>query len=303
MNSESRRMERVTSLRRAKDKNLPARAIGAGFLFLTLYSWISGELRLGDFFTTRRGSNLRRYLSEDALPEPLRASGSDLGDLLPWLISVLREHGAEALLVTFWISLAAMSLAGIGAFLVAPFGCRPLFQRDPYGPAGSKWLTGLWINRIARTVWVILRAVPEYVWAFFLLASLGANAWPAVLALAIHNGAIMARLGSDTLEDVETPALRPLRAMGASRGGLLIRGLWPSSINRYLLYVFYRFEVCVREATVLGMLGITSLGYWIVEARSHQRHDEVIALVLLGALLVIAVDLASVLLRRALRRA
>ena len=59
----------------------------------------------------------------------------------------------------------------------------------------------------------------------------------------------------------------------------------------------------MREATVLGMLGMGSLGFWIVDARARTRYDEMLFYVLAGALLVLAGDLVSAAVRRAVRRA
>ncbi len=53
----------------------------------------------------------------------------------------------------------------------------------------------------------------------------------------------------------------------------------PLALPRFLLYFFYRFESCIREATVLGMLGTVSLGYWIQDARGRQSYDEMLLLV------------------------
>ena len=80
-------------------------------------------------------------------------------------------------------------------------------------------------------------------------------------------------------------------------------GLFPLVLPRFLLYFFYRFEACVREATVLGMIGIVSLGYFIGNARAVRAYDEVIFLILLGAVIVIAGDLVSAVTRRVVRRA
>jgi len=77
----------------------------------------------------------------------------------------------------------------------------------------------------------------------------------------------------------------------------------PLALPRFLLYFFYRFETCVREATVLGMLGVVSLGYWIQEARARQTYDELLLFVGLGALLVLAADAVSIAARGWLRRA
>ncbi len=77
----------------------------------------------------------------------------------------------------------------------------------------------------------------------------------------------------------------------------------PESFTRLLLYFLYRFETCVREATVLGMLGIASLGFLIDNARVARRHDEMFFLILVGAAIVVAGDLVSMAARRFARRA
>ena len=77
----------------------------------------------------------------------------------------------------------------------------------------------------------------------------------------------------------------------------------PAAIPRAVLFFFYRWETCVREATVLGMLGIVSLGCFIMDSRARNHYDEMIFFVLLGALIVIVGDVVSALARRAVRRA
>ena len=60
---------------------------------------------------------------------------------------------------------------------------------------------------------------------------------------------------------------------------------------------FYRFETCVREATVLGMLGVVSLGYFVKEARTRHFYDEMLLLVAFGGGIVLLADLLSYLVR------
>ena len=133
---------------------------------------------------------------------------------------------------------------------------------------------------------------------------LGPNhAWPAVLALALHNSGILGRLGAETVENLEPTSLRTLSALGAPRRSVLFAAVFPLALGRYLLYFFYRFETCIREATVLGMLGVVSLGFYISDARGKMYYDEMLLLILLGAGIVIASDLVSALARRYVRTA
>ncbi|MCZ6751465.1 MAG: ABC transporter permease subunit, partial [Acidobacteria bacterium] len=92
------------------------------------------------------------------------------------------------------------------------------------------------------------------------------------------------------------------RALGATRAQMVFSALFPLTFSRFLLFFFYRWETCVREATVLGMLGISSLGFWIQDARARNHYDEMFFLILLGGLLVLIGDLVSAAAREWVRR-
>ena len=161
----------------------------------------------------------------------------------------------------------------------------------------------IWKSLVAvtRAFLIFVRAIPEYVWAFLFLAMLGSKAWPAVLALALHNTGILGKLGSEVVENVEPAVPKALRGLGSLRTQIAVLGMFPVVFTRFLLFFCYRWETCVREATVLGMLGFASLGYWIADARARDRYDEMLFFILLGAVLVLLGDVVSALTRRFLR--
>ena len=298
--------ERLDALRRARPRSRLLRGSLAALASLVAYSWLSGDLDLRGLLTERRLANLERFLAE-IVPFPLREGESGMGALGSWAGTLLVDRGAEAALVTAAISVLAIVLAGAFSWLMAPLAARSVANCEPFlGPAtrctpaaARAWAL---LRFLARALMVLLRAIPEYLLAFLLLAVLGPEtAWPAVLALALHNSGILGRLGAETIENLDPEPLRSLRVIGAPRRAVLVAGVFPLALGRYLLYFFYRFETCVREATVLGMLGVVSLGYWIQDARAKQYYDEMLFLVLLGAGMVLAADLISFAARRALR--
>jgi phosphonate transport system permease protein len=122
-----------------------------------------------------------------------------------------------------------------------------------------------------------------------------------VFALALHNLGILGRLWGEVMENERPEAARQLMRTGATRGQVYLGSLASQSFNRFLLFFFYRWETCVREATILGMLGISSLGYYISLARGFFRYDRMVFFVLLGAALIFAGDLLSDWLRRRYR--
>jgi len=272
-----------------------------------VYAWLSGEIELGRFFSGRRLANLRRFLAEDIVPGPLRGEAAGFGDFLAWLRELFLGRGLQATLATLAIAVLAIVLAGLLSGVLAPLAASNLatarpFSREPHRAGGDRasWRA---LRFATRLVMVVLRAVPEYILAFLLLAVLGpGTAWPAIVALALHNGGILGRLGAETIENLDPSALRSLHAIGAPRRAVFATGVFPQAFGRYLLYFFYRFETCVREASVLGILGIVSLGYWIEEARAKHYYDEMLFFVALGAGIVMVSDLVSAAARRYVRR-
>lgn len=322
----------VARLWRERPQSRLLQASAVVLFLLVVYAWTSGELELLELFGERRLGNLRRFLEVELVPFEQRGEPLSLAGWLAWARETLADPERRPIAAagaTLAISVLAISLAGLAALAMAPLAAQNLATREPFtwassppeaapgapsgGPstgagaaarsraeAGAGWrlLTGA-----TRAFSIFLRAIPEYVWAFLLLAMLGASAWPAVLALAIHNAGILGKLGAETIENQDHRPLRALRLCGASRRQIAVAALWPLSASRFLLYFFYRFETCVREATVLGMLGVASLGYWIQDARAKHFYDELVLLVGLGALIVLAGDLVSALARSLLRRA
>jgi phosphonate transport system permease protein len=156
------------------------------------------------------------------------------------------------------------------------------------------------LGPVVRFGFVVARSIPEYLIAFLLLSLLGLQVWPLVLALAIHNLGILGRLWGEVVENAEPDA--PQHAIGSGRGrlGTFAGTLLPMSFNRFLIYFFYRWETCVKDATVLGMLGLLTLGKLIALAKGFFW-DQMLFYILLGASVILVGDLFSTFLRRKLR--
>ncbi len=273
----------------------------------TLYSWLGPTIDPVSFFSSSRASNLGHFITEELVPNPLRGKTFDLSELFLWAKTLILTKGLEATWRTLAISILAIVLAGSLSLLLAPFAARNVATALPFQQGGYRrpafrhisWRVGRWLT---AALFILLRALPEYLVAFLLLAMLGPRtAWPAVLALALHNMGILGRLNSETMENLDPAPLTSLNGLGARRSSVVVAAVYPLALGRFLLYFFYRFETCVREATVLGMLGILSLGYWIQDARAKHFYDEMFLFVLLGVSIVFFADICSALARRFIR--
>jgi phosphonate transport system permease protein len=260
---------------------------GVGVLLFT-------DVTLAGLTTERRLGNLQRFLGELGPP-----AGQSMGE---WLGTV---SVVDAVLPTVAMAVVAMVLAAVLGGLSALLASRRLMQPDP-------WVRGQHAGPASRAMWAVLggfsrftlvcvRAIPTYIWAYILLLLLGLGAWPAVLAIALHNGGILGRLGSELVDDLPPNVAGAVSGVGASRWTVAVLVLAPQALSRALLYFFVRMETAIREATVLGMLGFVSLGWFVADARVRMRMDLMVLYVGLAVLTVICIDVLSIAVRRRIR--
>jgi phosphonate transport system permease protein len=110
---------------------------------------------------------------------------------------------------------------------------------------------------------------------------------PAILALSLHNGAIIGHLIGRYTEKL---GLRPDCPSGVN---LYAYEILPRVYPQFLAFLFYRWEVILRETAILGILGIHTLGFFVDSAFADIRFDRALLLILITALLNILVDALS----------
>ncbi|MCG8591265.1 MAG: ABC transporter permease subunit [Proteobacteria bacterium] len=288
--------DRVDALWRTRPRDRFVRLSFAALAAAVVAACFFGGLDWGGLFGQERAANWRRFLAE-VRPFPLQGRDFDLGLAVAWALDLWRVRGGEALAATLFLAVAASVLAFVAGLLFAFPAARNWSRPDPFAGSAARWPAArtLWFGLYAgtRVLLILLRSMPEYVLAFLLVALVGPGAWPVLLALALHNTGVLGRLQADLVEDVDAQGPRALAGVGAGRFAVAGFAIVPALLPRFLLFFFYRFETCVREATVLGLLGWVSLGFWVADARARAHTDELLFFVVLGGVLVGLADVLS----------
>ena len=120
--------------------------------------------------------------------------------------------------------------------------------------------------------------------AYIFLQLWGPSMLPAIVALALHNGAIIGHLVGRRSNQL---VLRPGAATGVKR---YTYELTPRLYGPFLALALYRWEIIMRETAILGILGITTLGFYVDSAIQDLRFDRAMLLILVTALVNIGVD-------------
>lgn len=229
-------------------------------------------------------ANVVRFFTVDIVPHPLRVAetidAGALAALAGWTMNIL-ARGMPAVVAT--LLLTQIALVATGFITLAVF---PLISSKFFGAKG---------RAAGHVLLVVMRSTPEYILAYIFLQFWGPSMLPAIVALAIHNGAIVGHLTGRHTDQIRLRADAPR--------GLNLYGfeILPRVYGQFLAYLFYRWEVILRETAILGILGIRTLGFYVDSAIQDIRLDRVLVLIVLTALLNIAVDGLSRAIRSRLR--
>ena len=207
-------------------------------------------------------------------------------------------------LQTIAMSVLAITLAGLGGMLFSFPAAQNFFL--PGGllrSAGEskKWRLGHFGLLGSRLILLAARAIPAPILALVILFGMLPGMWPGVLALGLHNFGILGRLMAEVNENLPEGPVRGLRSLGASAGGVVFYGILPANLSRFLAYILYRWEVCLRETVIVGLVGVGGLGRVMTEQLSSFDYSGLAATLALFILLTVVVDFISGGLRAAFR--
>ncbi len=204
-------------------------------------------------------------------------------------------------LETLAISIMGSLLSMVVAFAVVFFASANLmyagvlFEREQAGSVRRGLRFSVYLG--AKGLLNILRSIPEIVWATVFVFAVGLGPFPGVLALGVHNGGVLGKLFGEALENVDRRPIEALQATGAGRFQILIYGILPQALPQFLSYSLYRWEVNIRAAAILGLVGAGGLGQQIHIAISLFLENQLLTLLIAIYIVVTVVDYLSAYLR------
>lgn len=106
-----------------------------------------------------------------------------------------------------------------------------------------------------RTILNLVRTVPDLLFASIFVAVFGIGPFAGMLALLFFSFGIIAKLTFEAIEAIDPGPLEAMTAVGASRIQVIAFGVVPQALPYFVSYLLYTFEVNVRAASVLGLVG------------------------------------------------
>ncbi|MGL6070969.1 PhnE/PtxC family ABC transporter permease [Craterilacuibacter sp.] len=196
------------------------------------------------------------------------------------------------------VTLASATLGIALAMLIAiPAAFASCAALDTPGSHHPVWQAG---QSLLRGMLVVLRAIPEIVWALLFVRAVGLGSLPAVLAIGLAYGGMLGKVYAEILDSQPAEACRALAIQGASRGQRLGWALLPQAMPELVSYSVYRWECAIRASAVMGFVGAGGIGQLLDTSIKMMNGGEVSTLLLVFVLLVMMSDGISRLARAAL---
>ncbi|MEC4894538.1 MAG: ABC transporter permease subunit [Oscillatoria sp. PMC 1051.18] len=206
---------------------------------------------------------------------------------------------------TLAMSILAIALAAFGGMLFSfPAATNFFLPGGLLNPNPQLNLSSIWAwltLLLARAILLFCRAIPAPIIALVVVFVIFPGILPGAIALGIHNLGILGRLKAENLENLDQRPILALKAQGTPAASLFLYGVLPLSLPRFLAYDLYRWEVCLRETVIVGLVGAGGLGRLLTEQLSSFDYQKVVVTLGCFVWLTFVVDWLSGLARRGLR--
>jgi phosphonate transport system permease protein len=106
---------------------------------------------------------------------------------------------------------------------------------------------------------------------------------------------------AEVIENLDRRPLEALKTTGASDGGIFLYGILPLILPRFLAYSLYRWEVCMRETVIVGLVGAGGLGQILTEQLTSFDYRALVVTLTAFLSLTFGVDWVSGRLRQSVR--
>lgn len=163
----------------------------------------------------------------------------------------------------------------------------------------------LWRNpvvpRIGKFILNVLRSFPELVYAIIFIRVVGPGAFAGVLAIGVHQIGMLGKLFTEEMEAMDETAVEACHAAGANGVQTFFYARIPELMSIYVSLILNHFEIGVRSASTLGLVGAGGIGATLIFAIQGRRWDRVSIVLLSIIVTVFALDVLTGYIRKKLR--
>ena len=205
-----------------------------------------------------------------------------------WLVA--RETWRTVAIATAGLTLALLLAIPLALLSVRVLSVSSLTGRMAPLPAV--------VRQLVRWLMIVLRSVPELIWALVFVRVVGLGPTAGVLAIALTFAGMLGKVYAEILESGDTHPAASLLRNGSGRLQTFLYALLPQSAAELTSYTLYRWECAIRSSAVLGFVGAGGLGQMMDASMKMFDGSEVATMLLVFMALVWVADRISAGLRK-----
>ncbi len=236
-------------------------------------------------------ANVAQINLKDLL-NPGKNFGSVLGDFLTISLSpdVIQTVTKDILITIFQALLAT----AVGATVALPFSFL-----------AAKNLTGrsrfsAWVYYITRSLFNVLRSIEALLYVAIFVFWVGVGPFAGSLALAITTFALIGKLFSEAIENIDSGPMEAINSTGATRLQAIRYAIVPQIVPPFLSYLIYQWDINIRMATIIGFAGGGGIGLTLQTFFGSLQYHKAGTVVLFIVIVVALMDFSSAKLREKL---
>ncbi len=197
----------------------------------------------------------------------------------------------QQMLVTIFQAMLATTL---GAIIALPFSFL-----------AAKNLTGrsrlsIWIYYLARAIFNILRSIEALLYVVIFVFWVGIGPFAGMLALAVTSFALIGKLFSEAIENIDPGPIEAITATGANRLQVIVYAILPQITPPFISYLIYQWDINIRMATIIGFAGGGGIGLTLTTFFGSLQYHKAGTIVAFIVIVVALMDFASAKLRQEL---
>ncbi len=249
-------------------------AIALGLLLLFSVSWNLAQIDLRKLFDPGAtfGKVVSDFITIDTSP--------------PVLEAVLKQ-----LLITMFQALLATTLGALVAMPFSFLAARNLMNRSRLA---------LTIYSGARFLLNFLRSIEALLYVAIFVFWVGVGPFAGMLALAVTTFALMGKLFSEAIENIDAGPLEALTATGATRVQTILYAVIPQIVPPWISYGIYQWDINIRIATIIGLAGGAGIGLLFINYAGQLQYHKAGTVVLAIVIVVTLMDFVSAKIRERL---
>lgn len=163
----------------------------------------------------------------------------------------LQQSIVSGMIETIFMALLATAVGAAFALPLSFLGARNIMGFSPLG-----WV----VFTVVRGVFNVVRSIQPLLWGTVFAVWVGFGMFAGVMALGFHTVAALGKLYSEQVEGIDPGPLEAIAATGARRWQVVLYGVVPQVIPSFLAFTLYRWDINVRMATVIALVGGGGLG-------------------------------------------